>query len=173
MWISRLNEGVKELWLEEGALKGVILEQGPKGSGLGRYRYDGRPLLSDHRFNRRRVPLCKRGRPQRDQDKPGPGSFTTEETVVKDLQGLSLRNVEVVIRDGKKELYRDFGEMLFTHFGVSGSCASQRQRILRSGLKRKRHTFYRSEAGAFRQNSWMPGFSRTLTRRRTGSIRMR
>ena len=46
--------------------------------------------------------------------------FTTEETVVKDLQGLSLRNVEVVIRDGKKELYRDFGEMLFTHFGVSG-----------------------------------------------------
>lgn len=40
--------------------------------------------------------------------------------MVKDLQGLSLRNVEVVIRDGKKELYRDFGEMLFTHFGVSG-----------------------------------------------------
>ena len=28
--------------------------------------------------------------------------------------------MEVVIRDGKKELYRDFGEMLFTHFGVSG-----------------------------------------------------
>lgn len=91
-----------------------------KGSGLGRYRCDGRPLLSDHRFNRRRVPLCKRGGPQRDRDKPGPVPFTTEETVVKDLQGLSLRNVEVVIRDGKKELYRDFGEMLFTHFGVSG-----------------------------------------------------
>ena len=46
-----------------------------KGSGLGRYRCDGRPLLSDHRFNRRRVPLCKRGGPQRDRDKPGPGSF--------------------------------------------------------------------------------------------------
>ena len=28
--------------------------------------------------------------------------------MVKDLQGLSLRNVEVVIRDGKKELYRDY-----------------------------------------------------------------
>lgn len=36
------------------------------------------------------------------------------------LQGLSLRNVEAKILDGKKELYKDFGEMLFTHFGVSG-----------------------------------------------------
>nr|WP_288723662.1 NAD(P)/FAD-dependent oxidoreductase [uncultured Sellimonas sp.] len=38
----------------------------------------------------------------------------------KDLQGLSLRNVEAAVLDGKKELYRDFGEMLFTHYGVSG-----------------------------------------------------
>lgn len=44
----------------------------------------------------------------------------TAEAWVKDLQGLSLRNVEVAILDGKKELYREFGEMLFTHFGVSG-----------------------------------------------------
>ena len=36
------------------------------------------------------------------------------------LQGLSLRNVEVTILDGKKELYREFGEMLFTHYGVTG-----------------------------------------------------
>lgn len=36
------------------------------------------------------------------------------------LQGLSLRNVRAVIRDGKKKLYEDFGEMLFTHYGVSG-----------------------------------------------------
>lgn len=44
----------------------------------------------------------------------------TKEDFVKELQGLSLRNVEVTIRDGKKELYRSFGEMLFTHYGVSG-----------------------------------------------------
>ena len=36
------------------------------------------------------------------------------------LQGLSLRNVEVIVWDGKKQLYREFGEMLFTHYGVSG-----------------------------------------------------
>ncbi|WP_244832906.1 NAD(P)/FAD-dependent oxidoreductase [Clostridium sp. BJN0001] len=37
------------------------------------------------------------------------------------LMGLSLRNVEITIKEsGKKSVYKDFGEMLFTHFGVSG-----------------------------------------------------
>ena len=44
----------------------------------------------------------------------------TKEPWICELQGLSLRNVEAKILDGKKELYKDFGEMLFTHFGVSG-----------------------------------------------------
>jgi len=38
-----------------------------------------------------------------------------------DMQGLSLRNVAVKLVNGKgKVLYKDFGELLFTHFGVSG-----------------------------------------------------
>lgn len=37
-----------------------------------------------------------------------------------ELMGLSLRNVEVRLVSGKGELYRGFGELLFTHFGVSG-----------------------------------------------------
>ncbi len=39
-----------------------------------------------------------------------------------DLQGLSLRNVEITVlnTENYKEIYKDFGEMLFTHFGVSG-----------------------------------------------------
>lgn len=44
----------------------------------------------------------------------------TKEPWICELQGLSLRNVEAKILDGKKELYKDFGEMLFAHFGVSG-----------------------------------------------------
>lgn len=40
---------------------------------------------------------------------------------VKELQGLSLKNIEITLLDGNnKECYREFGEMLFTHFGVSG-----------------------------------------------------
>lgn len=46
--------------------------------------------------------------------------FCTKESYVTKMQGLSLKNVRVRIRDGKKLLYDEFGEMLFTHFGVSG-----------------------------------------------------
>lgn len=46
--------------------------------------------------------------------------FETAEPWVKELQGLSLRNVTVRIQKEKKVLYEEFGEMLFTHFGVSG-----------------------------------------------------
>lgn len=38
----------------------------------------------------------------------------------KTLQGLSLKNVEISIISDQKVIYSDFGEMLFTHFGVSG-----------------------------------------------------
>ena len=46
--------------------------------------------------------------------------FETAEEWVRDLQGLSLKNVSVRIRHGNRLLFEDFGEMLFTHFGVSG-----------------------------------------------------
>lgn len=38
----------------------------------------------------------------------------------KSLQGLSLKNVTLTMTCGKKQVYQGFGEMLFTHFGVSG-----------------------------------------------------
>lgn len=45
----------------------------------------------------------------------------TAGTDCQDMQGLSLRNVAVKLINGKgKTVYRDFGELLFTHFGVSG-----------------------------------------------------
>ena len=48
--------------------------------------------------------------------------LTSKDTFVKELQGLSLRNVKIVLKDieKNKNIYEDFGEMLFTHFGVSG-----------------------------------------------------
>lgn len=44
----------------------------------------------------------------------------TREAYIHQLQGLSLRNVEFSVFDGRKCLYREFGEMMFTHFGVTG-----------------------------------------------------
>ena len=45
-----------------------------------------------------------------------------DKNLCKELQGLSLRNINIQIKDieKNKNIYEDFGEMLFTHFGVSG-----------------------------------------------------
>lgn len=47
---------------------------------------------------------------------------TYEKDICKELQGLSLKNIKMEIKDEEKNktIYDDFGEMLFTHFGVSG-----------------------------------------------------
>ena len=49
------------------------------------------------------------------------------------LQGLSLKNVSLTAKLGQKIIYSDFGEMLFTHFGISGpivlSCSSKINRL--------------------------------------------
>ena len=47
---------------------------------------------------------------------------TFDKTICKKLQGLSLKNVKIQLIDKSKNkiIYDDFGEMLFTHFGVSG-----------------------------------------------------
>ena len=52
--------------------------------------------------------------------KPALVPLETAEQWCRDLMGLSLRNVSVRMCCGKKEIYEGFGEMLFTHFGVSG-----------------------------------------------------
>lgn len=47
--------------------------------------------------------------------------LVTKERWVSELMGLSLRNAAIRVTNEKgKEIYRDFGEMLFTHYGVSG-----------------------------------------------------
>jgi len=47
-------------------------------------------------------------------------AIETVETWPGELMGLSLRNVTLTMKKGKKTLYSELGEMLFTHFGVSG-----------------------------------------------------
>lgn len=52
--------------------------------------------------------------------KPALVPLTVKESWCMEMQGLSLKNVSVVLKSGKKKIYEGFGEMLFTHFGVSG-----------------------------------------------------
>lgn len=46
--------------------------------------------------------------------------LVVSEKHVTDLQGLSLKNIAIKVKNGSKCVYDDFGEMLFTHFGLSG-----------------------------------------------------
>ena len=57
-----------------------------------------------------------------------------------ELQGLSLRNVRARILDGKKVLYEEFGEMLFTHYGVSGPLILTASSFVGKRLKKKELT---------------------------------
>ena len=52
--------------------------------------------------------------------KPSLVPLAVDEGWCSKLQGLSLKNVSVAVVNGKKKIYQGFGEMLFTHFGVSG-----------------------------------------------------
>lgn len=54
------------------------------------------------------------------EPKPALVPLECAEDWCEDLMGLSLRNVQVTIMDGKKRIFQEFGEMLFTHFGVTG-----------------------------------------------------
>ena len=52
--------------------------------------------------------------------KPSLVPLKSNDNICKSLQGLSLRNVSIELKNKDKIIYKDFGEMLFTHFGVSG-----------------------------------------------------
>ena len=54
------------------------------------------------------------------QLRPALVPIATKEEYVTQMQGLALKNIRFTVKDGKKVLYDDFGELLFTHFGISG-----------------------------------------------------
>lgn len=115
-----LNTEVKELWTGEEGVKGVILQNGKRleadscivctgglsypstGSTGDGYRFAGE---TGHRVT---------------QTRPALVPFEVKEEWCGRLMGLSLKNVSLRLICGKKQTYEGFGEMLFTHFGVSG-----------------------------------------------------
>ena len=116
-----LNEPVKELLLEDGICKGVILEKGKKKImadsvilATGGFSYQATGSTGDG------YEFAKAAGHTVTELSPALVPFVCAEEDVRSLQGLSLRNIEVTVYNGKKVLWKEFGEMLFTHFGVSG-----------------------------------------------------
>lgn len=60
-----------------------------------------------------------------------------QESYVKELQGLSLKNVTLSVCDGAKTVYEAFGEMMFTHFGITGPLVLTASAYLAPDLKKR------------------------------------
>ena len=115
-----LHTEVKKLLIEDGRVCGVELSDGRKIPAdavvvaTGGISYPSTGSTGD---GYRMAADC--GHRMMDA-KPALVPFTVKESWPLALQGLALKNVGVTLKDGKKEIYNGFGEMLFTHFGISG-----------------------------------------------------
>lgn len=118
--VREVNGKAERIVAEDGCVRGVIV--------------DGKEIKAD------RVILCTGGKSYPKTGSTGDGykmaeelshtitqikpsliPIVTKEKWVKDVMGLSLKNVALTVYNSKnKAVYSDFGEMLFTHFGVSG-----------------------------------------------------
>ena len=118
----RLNTKVKEILEENKEVRGILLESGEKllaskviiatggksypltGSTGDGYKMASKLGHTVEKIQGSLVPL------------------TADKILCQSMQGLSLRNVKIQIKDleKNKKIYEDFGEMLFTHFGISG-----------------------------------------------------
>lgn len=118
--IVNLKTKVKNIIIEDGQAKGLCLDNGKKVYGehviiaTGGLSYPTTGSTGDG------YDFAKKAGHTITRLTPSLVPFKVKESFVKELQGLSLKNVKASIFEGKKQLYSDFGEMLFTHFGVSG-----------------------------------------------------
>lgn len=115
---------VEDIIVEQDCVKGVILSDGKKEwadnviFATGGLSYpvtgsDGRGMEILVRHGHGIKPTC-----------PALVPMNVKEEFIKEMQGLSLKNVRGTFylksKPGKKPIYEEFGEMLFTHFGISG-----------------------------------------------------
>ena len=133
----RLHTDVKKLLIKDGAFCGVVTDAGETIYAdacivaTGGLSYPSTGSTGDgYRF-------AKTAGHTVTETRPGLVPFTSRNAWIPKLMGLSLRNVCVTILDGEKELYRDFGEMLFTHFGLSGPLILSASSIVGDVLKKR------------------------------------
>lgn len=136
--VKRKTARVTELIIEDGAVKGCRTEDGNEFFAdnvliaTGGKSYPGTGSTGDGYI------LAEQAGHTITELKPSLVPLECHEGWCTEAQGLSLRNVEVQVEDSEtyKTVYKDFGEMLFTHFGVSGPMilsASSHMRNMKKG----------------------------------------
>lgn len=133
----RLHSKVKDVIFNNNKIEAVILENGSKVKGdyfiitTGGKSY---PLTGSTGIG---FDLAKKMGHTIVEPKPSLVPIEIEESLVRELQGLSLRNIELKIKNKKnsKVVYSGQGEMLFTHFGISGPLVLSGSRFIKDGEK--------------------------------------
>ena len=138
----RLRTEVKELIIENSTVKGVLLSSGKKMyvdaviAATGGISYPSTGSTGDgYRF----AGHCGH---KVTELLPSLVPMEVKEWYARELMGLSLRNIEIRVTDGKKKLYQEFGEMLFTHYGVTGPVILSASSIVGKKLKEKELTLH-------------------------------
>lgn len=133
----KLHTEVQELLIDEGTVTGVLLKDGRKmdcdhvvvATGGLSYRTTG--STGDG------LKWAKKAGLNVIETRPALVPLNTKEAYIPTMQGLALKNVNLTIFDEKKKLYDSFGEMLFTHFGVSGPLVLSTSSIIGKTLQKK------------------------------------
>ncbi|SHI53023.1 BaiN/RdsA family NAD(P)/FAD-dependent oxidoreductase [Pseudobutyrivibrio xylanivorans] len=133
----KLHTEVQDIIIEDGNVSGVILKDGTKmtcdhvvvATGGLSYRTTG--STGDG------LKWAKKAGLNVTETRPALVPLNTKEAYIPTMQGLALKNVNLTIYDDKKKLYDSFGEMLFTHFGVSGPLVLSASSIIGKTLQKK------------------------------------
>lgn len=132
-----LHTEVKELLLEDGRAAGIRLADGAEISGdkvivaCGGFSYQATGSTGDG------YRLAKEAGHTVTEILPALVPLEVREAYVSRMQGLALKNVRFTVKDGKKVLYDEFGELLFTHFGISGPLVLTASSKIAKRLKKK------------------------------------
>ena len=113
-----INADVTDLIIENNQIKGVVASNRLYSKKVilatGGLSY---PKTGSDGFG---LELAKRAGHTIIPPKPSLVPLTSDDEICKECQGLSLKNVKIELLTQNNLLYKDFGEMLFTHFGLSG-----------------------------------------------------
>ena len=116
----RLHSRIQSLIVQEGRAAGVVLENGERLEAdavilaLGGQSYPMTGSTGDG------YSLAREAGHHVLPPEAVLSALETVEDWPRALQGLALKNVRLTLRSGRKTLYTELGEMLFTHFGISG-----------------------------------------------------
>lgn len=132
-----LGAEVKKIFVLEGRTEGILLENGTRVAAdavvtaTGGLSYPSTGSTGDgYRFARE----CGH---RVSQLLPSLVPLKAQEAFIPRLQGLSLRNTGLFVYDGRRKVYEDFGEMMFTQDGVTGPMILSASAVLGRLLEKK------------------------------------